>query len=255
MPEEILAEAARRTGMKRSEIVAVTDTDAGRIIDTADGNAVIDVPADRPDGAGQTGLLIYRGAVCMSTGLPRYVDLVTARHQQGTGEAWTVADLDVEAARVHVPAPEGGPSGPSRRAWIGTDPIRARGVAHDRHGSRRRAPAGRPPQPRGRPLPEGHRGVRVAVGSRGGLAVTTVTNPHAEMARAVLAATEAATTALHAITTALATGGELGVPTFGFAELMAARGPLGVLINEHGPAVALARNELVSLGVTKENTP
>jgi len=129
VPEEILAEAARRTGMKRSEILAVTDTDAGRIIETSDGNSVIDVPADRPDGAGQTGLLIYRGVVCMSTSLPRYVDSATAQRQQGGGEAWTVADLDVEAARVHVPAPTyDGPSGPSRRAWIGTDPIRARAV-------------------------------------------------------------------------------------------------------------------------------
>lgn len=129
VPEEILAEAARRLGMKRSEIVAVTDTDAGRIIETTDGNAVIDVPADRPDSAGQTGLLIYRGVVCMSTGLPRYVDPATAGQQQGTGEAWTVADLDIEAARVHVPAPTyDGPGGPSRRVWIGNDPVRARAV-------------------------------------------------------------------------------------------------------------------------------
>jgi hypothetical protein len=75
----------------------------------------------------------------------------------------------------------------------------------------------------------------------------TAPNPHAEMARAVLAATESAAKALEAINTALMIGGQLGVPVFGFAELMAARGALGVLTNEHGPAVALARNELASL--------
>jgi hypothetical protein len=75
----------------------------------------------------------------------------------------------------------------------------------------------------------------------------TVPSPHTQMATAVLAATDAAAVALTAINTALATGGQLGVATFGFNELMAARGPLGVLINEHGPAVALARNELVAV--------
>jgi hypothetical protein len=76
--------------------------------------------------------------------------------------------------------------------------------------------------------------------------VTAASNKHTQMATAVLAATDAAKVALVAIDTALATGGRLGVPVFGFAHLMAARGPLGALINEHGPAVALARNELVS---------
>lgn len=71
-------------------------------------------------------------------------------------------------------------------------------------------------------------------------------NPHAEMATAVLAATEAAKAALVAIDTALATGGRLGVATFGFHHLMAARGPLGALVAEHGPAVALSRNELAA---------
>lgn len=126
---EVLTEAARRLGMKRSEIVSVVDTDAGRIIETIDGTAVIDVPADHPDGAGQTGLLIYRGVVGRDTGLSRYVDPATAGAQQSAGEAWTLADLDIEAARVHIPGPVyGDPSGPSRRGWIGNDPIRARAV-------------------------------------------------------------------------------------------------------------------------------
>lgn len=129
VPEEVLTEAARRLGMKPSEIVSVTDTDAGRIIETSDGAAVIDVPADHPDGAGQTGLLVYRGIVGKDTALSRYIDAATAHRQQSAGEAWTLADLDIEAARVQIPAPAyGDPSGPSRRAWIGNDPIHARAV-------------------------------------------------------------------------------------------------------------------------------
>lgn len=69
------------------------------------------------------------------------------------------------------------------------------------------------------------------------------------MSRAVLDAVTAARAALTAVNAALATGGERGVATFGFAHLMACRQPLGQLIAEHGPAVALARNELAALGV------
>jgi hypothetical protein len=75
-----------------------------------------------------------------------------------------------------------------------------------------------------------------------------VTGPNQEMARAVLAAAEAARAALAAINTALATGQRLGVPTFGFGQLMACRAPLDALIAEHGPAVNLSRNELASQG-------
>jgi hypothetical protein len=127
--DETRADAARRLGMKPSEITAVVDTDAGRIVTTADGTALIDVPVDRPDGAGQTGLLVYRGLISKDSGASRYVDPTTARQHTGTSEAWSVADLDTEAARLHVPAPAyGDPSGPSQSAWIGNDPIRARAV-------------------------------------------------------------------------------------------------------------------------------
>lgn len=71
-----------------------------------------------------------------------------------------------------------------------------------------------------------------------------MTEPHQEMARAVLAAVDAAGAALAAINTALATGQRLGVSTFGFAQLMACRHPLDTLTAEHGPAVALSRNEI-----------
>lgn len=69
-------------------------------------------------------------------------------------------------------------------------------------------------------------------------------NPHEQMARVVLAATEQAARALEAIDMALAVSGELGVPAFGFGHLMACRQPLAALTNEHGPAVALSSNEI-----------
>lgn len=54
-----IAEAADAIGMKEREVVSVTDSPAGSIVTTFDGNAVIVVDADRPDAAGQTGPLIY----------------------------------------------------------------------------------------------------------------------------------------------------------------------------------------------------
>lgn len=69
----------------------------------------------------------------------------------------------------------------------------------------------------------------------------------ADMSRAVLAAVTASKAALEAINTALATtAGD--VSAFGLHHLMACRGPLSALIDENGPAVVLARNELVALG-------
>lgn len=67
---------------------------------------------------------------------------------------------------------------------------------------------------------------------------------HVEVARAVLDAVRAAEAALRAIDTALSTAGNLGVPAPGFPHLMAARGSLGALTNPHGPARALAENEI-----------
>lgn len=72
----------------------------------------------------------------------------------------------------------------------------------------------------------------------------TAESAHVQMARAVLDATNAAEQALRAIDTALALGGELGVAVFGFGQLMGCRQPLAALVTEHGPAVALSRNEI-----------
>lgn len=49
--------AAARLGLPESEIRDVTAHEAGTVIVTTDGIAYLDVPADRPDGAGKTGLM------------------------------------------------------------------------------------------------------------------------------------------------------------------------------------------------------
>lgn len=135
---EILAEAARAVGMKPREILDVIDTAAGRIVYTIGDSAVIIVPDDHPDALGQTGLLHFP-TVTHPTAPPRsqlgtYADpagpVVVTR-----SEAWTIADLDQEAARKHIPAATGGPGGPSHMPWVGANPIRARAlwlrIAHD----------------------------------------------------------------------------------------------------------------------------
>lgn len=130
--DDLMAEAVRITGMKPREITDVRQTDAGLIIHTFDGSAVIDVPADRPDANGLYGLMAYPTATHPATGrphgrLPEYADpAAPVRARAQDFEPWTLADLDQEAERVRVPAPVGGPHGPSRLAWVGDDPVRAR---------------------------------------------------------------------------------------------------------------------------------
>jgi hypothetical protein len=51
---------AKRLGMKASEIVDVTDAPEGLLITTFDGQTLIEVPADRPDADGNTGLMFFR---------------------------------------------------------------------------------------------------------------------------------------------------------------------------------------------------
>lgn len=126
VPQDVLEEAARRVGMRPREIVGVTDTKAGRIIEIHDGTALIDVPADRPDGAGRTGLLMYRGPAVKNSPTPQYVGQVLP--PQAANEAWSVADLDLAASRLMIPAPEPDRGGASHQGWIGVDPVRARAV-------------------------------------------------------------------------------------------------------------------------------
>ena len=59
---------ARALGMKPSEVISVEDSPAGTVITTFDGQALIDVPVDRPDADGKSGLMLlaaptvgYRG--------------------------------------------------------------------------------------------------------------------------------------------------------------------------------------------------
>lgn len=125
----VLAEAARALGMKEREIALVTDTEAGRVIQTVDGVAMIVVPADRPDAAGQTGVLHFPTPRHPASRNPRvgtYADPAGPAPAEVT-EGWDLADLDQEARRVPVPPAVNVPGvGPSLLPWIGNDPVRAR---------------------------------------------------------------------------------------------------------------------------------
>jgi hypothetical protein len=127
VPDDVLAEAAHRLGMKRSEIVSVTDVDAGQIVTTRDSRRVIIVSPDRPDGLGQSGVLALDDGRPLPNGAAVYCDPADARQQQSETAQWTVGDLDIEARRLKVPSmPTGGPGGPSRLPWVDGDPRRAR---------------------------------------------------------------------------------------------------------------------------------
>ena len=128
IPADVLAEAARAIGMAPNEIIDVTDVDAGRIITTHDGSKVIVVPADRPDGAGQTGVLVYHwpGMGEIPKMARVYVDPRPAVPMVDT-QGWSVAELDELARRERVPDLEYGLSrGPSRLPWVAGDPVKAR---------------------------------------------------------------------------------------------------------------------------------
>lgn len=53
-----IARAARALSVRPSEIADAEDSPGGLVIRTVDGASYIDVPADTPDGAGRTGLMM-----------------------------------------------------------------------------------------------------------------------------------------------------------------------------------------------------
>lgn len=121
-----LAEAAERLGMARREILDVVDIGAGRVIYTSDGSAVIDVPADKPDQLGQTGLLAYptpsHPTAPAGSRFGTYADPKLPLPSR-EGQAWTLEDFELAASRVNIPAPTltADPYG----QWLGVDPVRA----------------------------------------------------------------------------------------------------------------------------------
>lgn len=58
MARKNLEAIAQKLGMKTREIKRVSSSPAGTVIVTFDGVAMIDVPEDHPDGAGQHGLML-----------------------------------------------------------------------------------------------------------------------------------------------------------------------------------------------------
>jgi len=124
--EDLIERARLAIGAKPREVVNVVDDPAGLIITTHDGNRTIVVPDDRPDALGQTGPLYYPTP---GRDAPRSVRVYADPDAPVTvldrGEAWTVADLEVAASKVVIPAKIGGRGGPSWMPWIDGDPVKA----------------------------------------------------------------------------------------------------------------------------------
>lgn len=64
-----LESLAQRLGAPEKEILATVETDAGVVAHLFDGSSYIDVPADKPDADGKTGLM-YLKAPSAPTGFP-----------------------------------------------------------------------------------------------------------------------------------------------------------------------------------------
>ncbi|MEU0520647.1 hypothetical protein [Streptosporangium sp. NPDC006007] len=117
----VLTEVARSLGMKTREIVNVEETPEGRRVTTHDGSVVI--IAETPDAIGQTGVLAVAvaGGPPVPRGMRAYV--APGRAPVELGEAWTVADLDLEAGRLVVPGPTSSQElgRPSLLPWVHKD--------------------------------------------------------------------------------------------------------------------------------------
>jgi hypothetical protein len=133
-----LAEAMAATSCDAQEIRNVERDVDGRLIIThgagnGEGQPTVTVycPPEAPDAEGKTGLLHDE----VRSGIPYRtswaIGLFADPHRPSERGDWTIADLDLEADRllaVMLPAPTGGPYGPTRLPWVGQHPIRARAV-------------------------------------------------------------------------------------------------------------------------------
>ena len=80
------AEAAALLGMKPSEVVDVVEVDEGAAVLLFDGTEVLVVPEDRPDAAGQSGVMLRVSPGAMSR-LPVYVPFPTEDDGAPAGDA------------------------------------------------------------------------------------------------------------------------------------------------------------------------
>ena len=100
---ELHQAAAALVGAPLDEVINVEAHPHGLIIYTSDGGSYIDVPEDRPDALGQSGLLIYETATWhpvtdgWTMHLPAFVD--PAPQAAAAADPWTLAELQAEAEK------------------------------------------------------------------------------------------------------------------------------------------------------------
>lgn len=98
-------EAAARHSIPVSEILDVLDSPAGQVIRTTDGASYVDVPADRPDGDGKTGLMFLAPPTTPYTGsFPLYTQPVADAEPAGKPAKSTAAAPSATKSRSDLVA-------------------------------------------------------------------------------------------------------------------------------------------------------
>ncbi|HEY9475814.1 MAG TPA: hypothetical protein VIS06_18425 [Mycobacteriales bacterium] len=130
IPAQRLLDRATAAGYAPREIATLTETDEGDLIvrSTNGGETILVDPAN-PDGAGQSGTLCYTPI----PGRTRFNNPSRLKWfvPRNVSQAWTVADLEWEACKVHPPqSPSGGSDGwGGYSGWLfdgsDTEPVRA----------------------------------------------------------------------------------------------------------------------------------
>ena len=133
MSKVTIDDIARVLGMKPSEITDVEEASAGLVVRFTDGTAMVNVPGDQPDAAGQTGWMLlaapvagnktYQGeALVYAPPLDDVDDPAPAGEEYPAGGSievvlgWVAGDL--ARAQVALAAEEAGKAGKARKTLV-----------------------------------------------------------------------------------------------------------------------------------------
>lgn len=125
---ELLRRAARLSCMEPHQICGAEETEIGLVMTFPGGAQSVYVPEDKPDAAGQKGLLQLRPP----TGHKFSQQARIYQHHRtddstADNEPWSVSELDELARRnVNMPAWVRGDHGPTLLYWVDGCPVRAR---------------------------------------------------------------------------------------------------------------------------------
>lgn len=110
-------ELLARLGVPEREVFAVEDAEEGVIVTTTDGQRYVEVPADRPDLDGKTGLMFLRPPT------PTYNGTFPVYAHEQTPPQPEVVELDAVGITAGDEVPDGNAA--EIEDWVGDDPARA----------------------------------------------------------------------------------------------------------------------------------